>query len=128
MDLVPVIIGNSETPGFESQLKPLQPVLRDNFWLTVHVLTITLSYAAFMLAWGMGHIALLSHLTRPDERVEHRELHNLVYRVMQVGVLLLSIGTILGGVWAYYSWGRFWGWDPKETWAGIPKRRGRSSR
>ncbi len=119
MDMVPVLVGNSQTPGFEADLKPLQPVLRDNFWLTVHVLTITLSYAAFMLAWGMGHISLFSHLVRPNERVEHRELHNLVYRIMQIGVLLLSIGTILGGVWAYYSWGRFWGWDPKETWAFI---------
>jgi ABC-type transport system involved in cytochrome c biogenesis permease subunit len=119
MDLVPVLMGNNEAQGFTSGIEPLQPVLRDNFWLTVHVLTITLSYAAFMLAWGMGHISLFSHLTRPDERAEHRELHTLVYRVMQIGVLLLSIGTILGGVWAYYSWGRFWGWDPKETWAFI---------
>ena len=119
MDLVPVLVGNNEAQGFTKGIEPLQPVLRDNFWLTVHVLTITLSYAAFMLAWGMGHISLFSHLTRPDERAEHRELHTLVYRIMQVGVLLLSIGTILGGVWAYYSWGRFWGWDPKETWAFI---------
>jgi hypothetical protein len=40
-----------------------------------------------------------------------------IYRAMQIGVLLLATGTILGGVWANYSWGRFWGWDPKETWA-----------
>ncbi|MEI6234570.1 MAG: cytochrome c biogenesis protein CcsA [Planctomycetota bacterium] len=119
MDMVPVLVGNNETPGFEASIKPLQPVLRDNFWLTVHVLTITLSYAAFMLAWAMGHISLFSHLFNPTARKEHRELHTLVYRVIQVGTLLLSIGTILGGVWAYYSWGRFWGWDPKETWAFI---------
>ena len=119
MDLLPVFLGNTKAPGFEATINPLQPVLQDNFWLTVHVLTITLSYAAFMLAWALGHITLYSHLFRPQERVEHSELQQFVYRVMQVGVLLLSIGTILGGVWAYYSWGRFWGWDPKETWAFI---------
>ncbi|HYF52459.1 MAG TPA: cytochrome c biogenesis protein CcsA [Planctomycetota bacterium] len=119
MDLLPVFNGNAQMPGFEANIKPLQPVLRDNFWLTVHVLTITLSYAAFLLAWVLGHVTLTSHLLRPAKRQEHHELHQFIYRVMQVGVLLLTIGTILGGVWAYYSWGRFWGWDPKETWAFI---------
>ena len=48
-----------------------------------------------------------------------KPLSNFIYRVMQVGVLLVAAGTILGGVWADYSWGRFWGWDPKEVWALI---------
>ena len=48
-----------------------------------------------------------------------KTLSNFVYRSMQVGVLLVAAGTILGGVWADYSWGRFWGWDPKEVWALI---------
>ena len=48
-----------------------------------------------------------------------KPLSNFVYRAMQVGVLLIAAGTILGGVWADYSWGRFWGWDPKEVWALI---------
>ena len=47
------------------------------------------------------------------------EVQFFIYRAMQIGVLLLATGTILGGVWANYSWGRFWGWDPKETWALI---------
>ncbi|HLX61945.1 MAG TPA: cytochrome c biogenesis protein CcsA [Planctomycetota bacterium] len=118
MDMIPVVMGGANN-GTKSSIEALQPVLRDNFWLTIHVLTITLSYAAFMLAWGMGHISLASHLAHPTENVQHRELHDLVYRVLQVGVLLLATGTILGGVWAYYSWGRFWGWDSKETWALI---------
>ena len=46
-----------------------------------------------------------------------KPLSNFIYRAMQVGVLLVAAGTILGGVWADYSWGRFWGWDPKEVWA-----------
>ncbi|GMV79453.1 MAG: hypothetical protein AMXMBFR7_06370 [Planctomycetota bacterium] len=119
MDLVPYFAGNAHLPGFEAKINPLVPVLRDNFWLTVHVLTITASYAAFALAWLIAHVTLGSYIVTPGAQVRHRQLHGFVYRVVQVGVLLLATGTILGGVWAYYSWGRFWGWDPKETWAFI---------
>jgi hypothetical protein len=72
-----------------------------------------------MLAWVLGHVTMFKHLVNPAQRSVHHELHQFVYRAVQVGVLLLACGTILGGVWAYYSWGRFWGWDPKETWAFI---------
>ena len=102
-----------------SSIDPLVPVLRDNFWLTIHVLTITLSYAAFALAMGFGHILLLRYARNPRETRADAPMHFLLYRVLQLGVLLLAAGTILGGVWANYSWGRFWGWDPKETWALI---------
>jgi ABC-type transport system involved in cytochrome c biogenesis permease subunit len=112
-DMVPVISDAGTSIG------PLVPVLRDNFWLTVHVLTITLSYAAFTLAWSLGHITLFKHLIHPATTAEHKSLHGFLYQVLALGVLLLAIGTILGGVWANYSWGRFWGWDPKETWALI---------
>lgn len=100
-------------------IDPLVPVLRSNFWLTTHVLTITLSYAAFALAMGFGHIVLYRFIRNPGGTVGQATLHFWLYRVLQLGVLLLAIGTILGGVWANYSWGRFWGWDPKETWALI---------
>ncbi|MBI4115500.1 MAG: cytochrome c biogenesis protein CcsA, partial [Candidatus Omnitrophica bacterium] len=95
------------------------PVLRSNYWLTIHVLTITLSYGAFLLAWGLGHANLISFAFRPEKEKEHEELGGYVYRALQIGVVLLAAGTILGGVWANDSWGRFWGWDPKETWALI---------
>jgi ABC-type transport system involved in cytochrome c biogenesis permease subunit len=88
----------------------------DNFWLTTHVLTITLSYAAFALALGVGHIILGKSLFGSKASPA---LHNYLYRTLQIGVLLLAVGTILGAVWANYSWGRFWDWDPKETWALI---------
>jgi cytochrome c-type biogenesis protein CcsB len=101
------------------RLDPLVPVLRDNFWLTVHVLSITLSYAAFALAMGFGHLVLWRYLRDPKAGQSQPELIFWLYRILQLGVLLLAIGTILGGVWANYSWGRFWGWDPKETWALI---------
>jgi cytochrome c-type biogenesis protein CcsB len=100
-------------------IDPLVPVLRNNYWLTVHVLTITLSYAAFALAMGFGHILLFQYLRNPREARDDKSMHFWLYRVLQLGVLLLAAGTILGGVWANYSWGRFWGWDPKETWALI---------
>jgi cytochrome c-type biogenesis protein CcsB len=102
-----------------SRLDPLVPVLRDNFWLTVHVLTITLSYAAFALALGFAHVVLWQYIRNPQTAGALRQLHTWLYRMMFVGLILLAAGTILGGVWANYSWGRFWGWDPKETWALI---------
>jgi cytochrome c-type biogenesis protein CcsB len=102
-----------------SSIDPLVPVLRDNFWLTIHVLTITLSYAAFALAMGFGHILLWRYARNPATARADAPMHFWLYRVLQLGVLLLAAGTILGGVWANYSWGRFWGWDPKETWALI---------
>jgi len=102
-----------------ASIDPLVPVLRDNFWLTVHVLTITLSYAAFFLACAFGHILLFHYARNPTGARKDVPMHFWLYRVIQLGVLLLAAGTILGGVWANYSWGRFWGWDPKETWALI---------
>ncbi len=111
-DLAPTILDQS--------VQPLEPVLRSNMWLTIHVLTITLSYSAYFLAWGLGNIGLFFVLRgeKPtDERP--RAFSHSIYRAIQVGVVLLAAGTILGGVWADYSWGRFWGWDPKETWAFI---------
>jgi cytochrome c-type biogenesis protein CcsB len=102
-----------------ASIDPLVPVLRDNFWLTIHVLTITLSYAAFLLACAFGHILLFQYAKNPTAARKDAPMHFWLYRVIQLGVLLLAAGTILGGVWANYSWGRFWGWDPKETWALI---------
>jgi cytochrome c-type biogenesis protein CcsB len=102
-----------------ASIDPLVPVLRDNFWLTIHVLTITLSYAAFLLACAFGHILLFGYARDPRRARADAPMHFWLYRVIQLGVLLLATGTILGGVWANYSWGRFWGWDPKETWALI---------
>jgi len=237
----------ANVPLLDPSIKSLQPVLRSNLWLTVHVLTEVSSYAAFGLAWALGLIATFYYLTatyrrspsfgelalplapglpllavggagmaasygafgdawlttdslfyvfsimgglggmitlgvvlsfageaanrltsrgldldgQPAAEPEHphhahaggglttaekiqaaaaapppaahdareqsmretaamiKPLSNFIYRSMQVGVLLIAAGTILGGVWADYSWGRFWGWDPKEVWALI---------
>ncbi len=110
-------IGSSVLDG---SLMLLQPVLRDNFWLSTHVLIIVSSYAAFFLAFFIGDIVLFYYL-RDEKKYQTRirDGVNGIYRAIQVGVVLLAAGIILGGVWADYSWGRFWGWDPKETWAFI---------
>jgi cytochrome c-type biogenesis protein CcsB len=106
-------------------IRPLVPVLRSNYWLTIHVLTITLSYGAFMLAMGISNIALFGfyqEARRGGSEVLSKRislLNQLSYRALMFGTVLLAAGTILGGVWADYSWGRFWGWDPKEVWALI---------
>jgi cytochrome c-type biogenesis protein CcsB len=117
--LVALLLVHQMPIAMPSSIDPLVPVLRDNFWLTIHVLTITLSYAAFALAMGFGHILLWRYARNPAAASADAPMHFWLYRVLQLGVLLLAAGTILGGVWANYSWGRFWGWDPKETWALI---------
>ncbi len=117
--LIALLLVHQMPVAMPSSIDPLVPVLRDNFWLTIHVLTITLSYAAFALAMGLGHILLWRYARNPAAARADAPMHFWLYRVLQLGVLLLAAGTILGGVWANYSWGRFWGWDPKETWALI---------
>ncbi len=106
-------------PILDGAIAPLVPVLRDNMWLTVHVLTIMLGYAAFTLAMGLGHLNLGLYFFAPGQASLLKSLSLFLYRALQVGTLFLAVGTLLGGVWASYSWGRFWGWDPKETWALI---------
>jgi cytochrome c-type biogenesis protein CcsB len=117
--LVALLLVHQMPIAMPASIDPLVPVLRDNFWLTIHVLTITLSYAAFLLACAFGHILLFRYARNPRDARADAPMHFWLYRVLQLGVLLLAAGTILGGVWANYSWGRFWGWDPKETWALI---------
>jgi ABC-type transport system involved in cytochrome c biogenesis permease subunit len=92
----------------DASLTPLEPVLRSNLWLTVHV-----------LAFVLGDIGLILHLKKNMNIERNKAIVLAIYRSIQIGVALLAPGIILGGVWADYSWGRFWGWDPKETWALI---------
>ena len=111
---------------FPKDIQALMPVLRSNFWLGIHVLTITTSYAA-VVAWVIGNLALgffaFGHYRTVDGKRRPPAfcgtLASMNYRVLQVAVLLLAAGTILGGLWADVSWGRFWGWDPKEVGALI---------
>jgi cytochrome c-type biogenesis protein CcsB len=115
---VAALVTADSVPIMDGAISPLVPVLRDNFWLTTHVLTISLGYAALLLGAGLAHVSLALWLLAPDKARASR-LPALLYRSLQAGTLLLAAGTLLGGIWASYSWGRFWGWDPKETWALI---------
>ncbi len=115
-----LIVADVSPTVLDPTLQPLQPVLRSNLWLIVHVMTITLGYSAFALSFVIGNIGLYYYLKNEKGNLKRiGDLTEATYRAVQVGVVLLAAGTILGGVWADYSWGRFWGWDPKETWAFI---------
>ncbi len=114
-----LVLADNLPAVLDPSIRPLVPVLVNNYWLTVHVLTINLGYAGFLLALGIGHIVLGYYWFKPTAKETIQELTQFNYRAMQVGLLFLTAGTILGGVWANDSWGRFWGWDPKETWALI---------
>ena len=119
LSIICLLLADRLPAVLDASIQPLVPVLRDNFWLSIHVPTITLGYASFALALGLGHILLLYYYFSPDAKERIRQLSRWNYGVLQVGVLLLTTGIILGGIWAHFSWGRFWGWDPKETWAFI---------
>lgn len=103
----------------DETINPLVPVLRDNFWLSTHVTTIILSYAALALSWILANMTLIRQRFGNITTKDYRYYESLVYTSVKVGIVLLATGIILGGVWADYSWGRFWGWDPKETWSLI---------
>ena len=107
----------------EDTMTTIPPVLRSNYWLIIHVLTIVASYGVFALCAILGHVYLFRSVLFARKGESLKPMGNPIiaqcYRTMQVGVFLLTVGTILGGVWAADSWGRFWGWDPKETWALI---------
>jgi ABC-type transport system involved in cytochrome c biogenesis permease subunit len=109
------LIGDAIPPEQGRALGPLMPVLRNRFWLWTHVKIIVASYAAFLLAWVIGNIVLVRawRQRRPVAAAEAQ----ICYRCIQVGLVLLIAGTLLGGAWAAESWGRFWGWDPKEVFA-----------
>ena len=100
-------------------ISPLVPVLRDNFWLSTHVTTIILSYGALALSWILANTVLIKRRIGKMDKKEEAYNADIIYTTLKWGTTMLAAGIILGGVWADYSWGRFWGWDPKETWSLI---------
>ncbi|MDD3812663.1 MAG: cytochrome c biogenesis protein CcsA, partial [Bacteroidales bacterium] len=102
---------------------PLVPVLK-SVWLTIHVAVIMTSYSFLGLGALIGIIVMGLYLTksrtnhlRVDAHIKH--LTNINQIVLIVGLYLITIGCFLGAIWANQSWGRYWGWDPKETWCLI---------
>ena len=106
-----------ETGDATDHLDPLVAVLSSNFWLTVHVITITLGYAAGLLAAFLSVIYILMRGLRIDQGDPglRRGVTVAAYAVLCLALFLALVGTVLGGIWANDSWGRFWGWDPKEN-------------
>ena len=101
----------------------LQPVL-NSYWLMIHVAVIVASYGPFTLAMMLGLVALFLMIFTTEKNKERMKLsiQELTYineLALTVGLVMLTIGNFLGGQWANESWGRYWGWDPKETWALI---------
>lgn len=102
-----------------SSLENVQAVLDSQYWLIIHVLMVVGSYGLFCLSGILGHIYLISYALNRQETDQMRVVNRLLLQSMYLGLALLITGTILGGVWAAESWGRFWDWDPKESWAFI---------
>jgi ABC-type transport system involved in cytochrome c biogenesis permease subunit len=122
-------------------LEMMRAVLDSNFWLATHVVIITFGYSAIFLAGALAILfILLGVFSTRFNKDTARSLSAMVYGIICFGTLFSLVGTILGGIWADQSWGRFWGWDPKENgalmivimgaiylharWGGICKERG----
>ena len=120
------------TVEFNPNIRPLTAVLRSNFWLTIHVLAIIVSYALGTIAWGISLVMLGAFIFRTGMNSEQtagqdqqammippicRRLAPVVLNLIRSVVLFLTLGIILGARWADFSWGHFWSWDPKEVWA-----------
>ncbi len=104
----------------DPQITPLEPVLK-SYWLMVHVGIITSSYGFFGLSAVISVISLIMFCMKPTDKIHNsiQELTTVNEMAAEIGVFALTIGTFLGGIWANESWGRYWSWDPKETWAFI---------
>lgn len=101
----------------DSYIRPIAPVLLDTAWMAIHVPTIMVSYAVLALAVLIAHIQLVVLAFAPA-RVEWTERADRLHHIyVQVGVILLAAGIMTGSMWAASSWGRYWGWDPKEVWS-----------
>ncbi|TPW19615.1 MAG: cytochrome c assembly protein, partial [Elusimicrobia bacterium] len=93
----------------------MQAVLDSNFWLGTHVVTITIGYAGTFLAGLFAHLWIFKSAFGRLSEEEGRALYRMTYGTVCFALFFSFIGTVLGGIWADQSWGRFWGWDPKEN-------------
>jgi len=101
-------------------LEMMRAVLDSNFWLATHVVIVTIGYSATFLAGFLAIIYILrGGFTRSLDKASAEALVRMVYGIICFATLFSFVGTVLGGIWADQSWGRFWGWDPKENGALI---------
>ncbi|MAP53448.1 cytochrome c biogenesis protein CcsA [Altibacter sp.] len=118
-----IILWAAHLNWLDPAIANLQPVL-DSYWLMIHVAVIVASYGPFTLGMILGMTSLLLMLLTTKKNVLRmdlniKELTIITEMSLTVGLVMLTIGNFLGGQWANESWGRYWGWDPKETWALI---------
>ena len=121
--IVSMILMIAHWSWMDPAIANLQPVL-DSYWLMIHVAVIVGSYGPFALSMILGFVSLfLMILTNSSNKsimkLNIKELTLINEMSLTVGLVMLTIGNFLGGMWANESWGRYWGWDPKETWALI---------
>src|SRR5262249_26468997 len=127
--------------GSGDSLEMMQAVLDTNFWLATHVTAVTIGYSATLMAGVLGILYILFGLIgKPGNSSVLKSVSTMIYGIVCFATLFSFTGTVLGGIWADQSWGRFWGWDPKENgaliivvwnalllhsrWAGMIKQRG----
>lgn len=106
-----------ELEKMEDTMPQLVAVLDTNFWLALHVTVIAIGYMASLLTGFVAHIYVLGKVFgfRKGDTAFYRNVGRMVYGLLAFALIFATIGTILGGIWANESWGRFWGWDPKEN-------------
>jgi cytochrome c-type biogenesis protein CcsB len=114
----------SLSPNISDRIQPLIPALKSN-WLIAHVITCFIGYGAFAVAFGVSIMYLFKSRREEDDGglvgrfPSAAVLDELTHQLGMFGFLFLSAGIITGAVWANSAWGRYWGWDPKETWSLI---------
>jgi cytochrome c-type biogenesis protein CcsB len=114
----------AQMPLHDIRMHPLRAVL-NSYWLNIHVTMMLVSYGAFAIAAGVAVVYLLKSFLGRDALfggtplMDLEQTEEFAYRLVQVGWPILTVGICLGAVWADTAWGRYWGWDPKETWAFI---------
>jgi cytochrome c-type biogenesis protein CcsB len=121
--VVAIILWVAQLNWLDPSITNLQPVL-DSYWLMIHVAVIVGSYGPFALGMILGLVSLILMIfsTKKNKAKMDLNIKELTYVnevALTVGLIMLTIGNFLGGMWANESWGRYWGWDPKETWALI---------
>ena len=118
-----IILSIANMNWLDPSIANLQPVL-DSYWLMIHVAVIVGSYGPFAIGMILGIVTLFLTIiaTKKNRKIFSRKLEELTIvneLSLTIGLVMLTIGNFLGGMWANESWGRYWGWDPKETWALI---------
>jgi ABC-type transport system involved in cytochrome c biogenesis permease subunit len=88
-------------------------------WLAIHVPITMVSYSVFAIGVLIAHAQILVSMIRPANQALVRKLQDLLYIYLHIGSILLAAGILTGSIWAASSWGRYWGWDPKEVWSLI---------